>query len=229
MQLVYLTTALKVIFSFVVLWATARALGKKQVSQLTLFDYITGITIGSLAASAVTPQGQMGPIIWAMVLWGALSFGMHLIDLNSRKAQRFLDGHPSVLIHNGKVLEKNLRRAELTVEQMMMMLRLKGYFNVSQVEFALLETNGEVSVMPKSQVRPVTPSDLHISTSYEGLPTQVMHESKPIAEALEGLGLTEEWLSQKLQQQGARPEEVFTAWLETDGSLVIDRYGDRPH
>lgn len=159
--MIYLTVALRVIFVFASLWAIARLVGKKLMSQLTLFEYITGITIGSLAGSAVMPGAEMGPIAFAMALWGALSYGIHLVNLKTRKAQRFLDGHPTVLVHNGKVLEENLRRSELTVAEM----------------------------MPRSQARPVSPSELKISTTCEGLPTQIMHEGRPIRKAVQGLGL----------------------------------------
>lgn len=220
----------RTILSFLALWAIARVLGKRQIGQLTLFDYITGITIGSIAASLSLPAANWAPALLSMGLWGALSYSFHWLDTKGRTLHRVIDGEPTILIQHGQILEGNLNRLHLNHQELMGLLRTKGYFNIAEVEYALLETNGELSVLPKSQYRPLQPRDLGISTRYEGLPVQVMQEGRPWLEGLQAVGLTEEWLLDELRRQGVKkPEEVFAAWLATDGTLVVDRYKDKLH
>lgn len=226
----YLHVALTTVVSFLSLWTITRVLGKKQISQLTLFDYITGITIGSLAAELISPEGAWLPILLALSLWGTLAWGFHWVDLKGRRIHRFLDGAPVILIRNGKILEQNLREEQINLEQLESMLRVKGYFDLSQVEFAVLETDGQLSVLPRSQYRPVQPRDLKVPTEYEGMPTQVMQEGRPLPQQLQKIGLSEEWLRRELMRQGITSfDEVMGAWLGTDGTLTVDRYQDGPH
>lgn len=226
----YMITLSKAVITFVALWALARILGKKLISRLTLFDFLAAITLGTLSAQAILPNQPSGPILAAAATFAGLSILFNWLDLKGLTILQFLDGEPTVLVENGKVLEDNLRRNRLTIRQLESQLRLKGYFSLAEVEFALLETNGKISVQPKSQFRFVKPADLHVPTSYEGLATQVMHEGKALPERLKGAGLSEEWLRQELACQGITdPSEVFGAWLQSNGALTVDRYDDRPH
>lgn len=228
--MIYLTVVWKTLFTFLALWALARILGKKLISRLTLFDFLAAITLGTLGAQAMLPTQASGPILTAAATFAGLSILFNFLDLSGLSILAFLDGEPTVLIENGKVLEGNLRRNRLTVRQLESQLRLKGYFRTAEIEFALLETNGKISVEPKSQYRYVRPSDLHLSTSYEGLTTQVMHEGKPLPERLKGAGLSEAWLYGELARQGIiDPENVFSAWLQSDGTLSVDQFRDHPH
>jgi uncharacterized membrane protein YcaP (DUF421 family) len=152
------------------------------------------------------------------------------VALKGRTIHALLDGQPIVVVENGKLMEENLRRAELSLTDLESLLRVQGYFDLSAIEVALLETNGQVSVRPKSQNRPVQPADLGLPTAYEALSTQVIHEGRPLVRELKGLGLSEEWVLGRLAEQGVTgPAEVSAAWLTSDGRLVVDRYADRPH
>lgn len=226
----YLTAFATTAGFFMLMWAVSRMLGKHLIRRLTLFDFISAITLGSLTASALGQNSTTGAMAFSIVLWAAMALLFDWLDLTGKFMHSFLNGEPTILIENGKIMEHNLRRARLTLSGLESMLRQKGYFEVGQVEFAILETSGKISVLPKSQYRPVRPADLRVPTSYEGLSTQVMQEGKPILPWLKGIGLDEAWLDRELQRQGvARSDEVFSAWVTSDGRLVVDRYRDQPH
>lgn len=221
-----ITTLLKTALSFGTLWGLARLLGKKQLGQLTLFDYMTGITLGSLAAGLIIDPEYVVPLV-GMLGWVLLSLLLHFLDMKGRTLHRLLDDKPSILIRNGKVQEQALRKNQLNVEELMSELRSSGYFHLEQVEYAVLEPNGKLSVLPKSQYRPVQPHDLGLSTQHEGLLIQVMQEGRSIPHGLRQAGLGEDWLQGELARQQIAAEDVFAAWLDTQGKLVIDRYETR--
>jgi uncharacterized membrane protein YcaP (DUF421 family) len=222
----YLQTFLKALLAFASLLGVARILGKKQIGQLTLFDYITGITMGTLAAAVVIEEAWTRPLL-GLVAWAALSFLMHRLNLRGRSINRATDGAPTILVRGGQVLEQALRKEQLTLSHLMSLLRQSGCFNVQEVEFALLETDGTLSVLPKSQYRPVQPRDLHLPTAYEGLPIQLMQEGRLIPHGLKQAGLSAAWLKGELARRQAEPETVFAAWLDTRGALHLDRYEGR--
>lgn len=224
----YLHVAWMTLATFAALWAITRIMGKRQISQLTFFDYITGITIGSIAANGLEEPSRWGTQLLAMVLWAGAALGLHWVGIKFRAVHQVMDGAPSILVQNGKVLEENLGKVGMDLGSLFSLLRLQGYFDLSEIEFALMETDGRVSVLPRSQYRPVRPQDLKLPTRYEGLPTQVIHEGKPLGVHLQQLGLTEEWLRVELNRQGVTDslDSIFAAWLNPDGTLVIDRYQD---
>ena len=221
------TTLLKTLLSFTTLWVLARLLGKKQIGHLTLFDYMTGITLGAIASSLIVEREYVGPLT-GMLAWTALAFLMHFLDMKGRTLHRILDDKPAILIRNGQVDERELRRNQLNIEELMSQLRQAGYFHLEEVEFALLEANGKLSVLPRSQYRPLQPRDLHVPTQYEGLLIQVMQEGRTVPHGLQQAGLPEDWLQGELARQQVAPEEVFAAWLDSRGKLVVDRYSSHP-
>lgn len=220
--MVYLHVLFTTLLSFASLWVITRVLGQKQISQLTLFDYITGITIGSVAAELISPEGEWKPILLSLFTWGALAWAFHKLGMVNRTLHRVMDGSPAILIRNGKILEKQLGKMQLPLQELMSMLRDKGFFNLEEVEFALLETNGALSVLPKSQFRPMQPRDLKVKTAYEGLTAQVMQEGMFIDNGIKESGYSKEWLERQLENRGLEPREVFAAWIMPDGRLLMD-------
>ncbi len=215
---------------FLVMWIVSRRLGKHLVRRLTLFDFISSITLGTFAASAVTKDLPAGVIVVSLIFWAGLAGLFDWINLKGRRTHLTLDGAPVVLVENGKVMEENLRKERLTLSHLEAMLREKGFFDLTQVEIALMETTGKLSVRPTSQSRPVQPGDLGLPTQYEALSTRIIHEGRPLTKELQGLGLSEEWLLAELARQGITgPDELFAAWLTSGGRLVVDRYQDTRH
>lgn len=224
----YLESVLRAAVLFGVLLVATRVMGKKQPRAVTVFDYIVGITVGSIAGDLTTNLEQpLLPRLAALGTWVGLSLLMHLVGLKSQWFAKLTQGEPLILIHNGKILEDKLALTTLTTNDLMGMLRERGYFDLNEIEFALLETNGQLSVLPRSQARPVTRQDLGLSTQYEGVATEVVYEGRILSANLQRFGLDEQWLLDRLRQHGVEdPKEVFYAALDTRGNLYIDRYKD---
>lgn len=215
--------------AFFTLLILTRILGKQQVSQLTFFDYIIGITVGSIAADIIDSNRSLVSELIGLTSWMGFAFLLQVVTLKSRKLGKVIDGDPIVVIRNGKILEQNMAKMRYKTKELLEQLRLKGAFNVADVEFAILETNGDLSVLKKSQHLPVTPDDLNIPTNYSGLSTSLILEGQVIRENLEKCGLTLDWLLNELRAQGiSEIKEVLFAALDTSGKLYIDKYNDSP-
>ncbi|MFZ5639482.1 MAG: DUF421 domain-containing protein, partial [Bacillota bacterium] len=167
--------------------------------------------------------------ITGLASWMGLALLLQLITLKSRKLSKLIDSDPVVVIKNGKILEQNMAKMRYTTKELMEQLRLKGAFNLGDVEFAILETNGDLSVLKKSQHQPVTPKDMNMPTQYTGLPVQVILEGEVIRENLVKSGVSLNWLLGEVKKQGiTNIKDIFVASLDTSGNLYIDRYNDAP-
>jgi len=216
---------LRTTLSFAVLLLLARLLGKKQLSQLTFFNYITGITIGSIAADIAgeteTPfTNGLISLIWWSFLTGLVGY----IGIKSSKARIVLDGEPTIVIKEGKILEKAMQSIRLNIDDLSMMLREQGVFSTQDVDYAVLEPNGKLSILKKVKQQPATKQDLKVSTPIpKYFPSEIISDGKFISKNLEELNLTKESILQQLQKQGIHSvEEVFYAEIQNDGSLYID-------
>ena len=146
-------------------FALHAALGKRQVSQLTFFDYVVGITIGSIAGNFTTNLQVEASVHWTGLLtWTLWTLVLGVITVHSRKMSKIIAGEPTIVIHNGQILEGNFEKMNFAMDDLRAELREKKIFNLADVEFALLERNGKLSVLKKSQLHPVTPADLQLST-----------------------------------------------------------------
>ncbi|MCR4420562.1 MAG: DUF421 domain-containing protein [Clostridia bacterium] len=208
----------------------ARLLGKQQVGQLTFYEYVNGITFGSIAAVLATDvsSGRIWVHFLGLTLFATLTYCMGLVAIKSRPARRLIAGEPTIVVHNGKVLEGNMRKMRYNLDELIMQLREKDIFNLSDVEYAILEPNGSLSVLPKSQKRPVTPADLGVPTPYEGLASELVMDGQVIFQNLQQNGLSLEWLRNELAKRGITDlQQVAYAALNTDGSLYVDLRSDR--
>lgn len=223
-----LVVCVRSVFAFITLFIYARILGKQQISQLTFFEYVTGITIGSIAASMSTDLTTIGfHHFVGLTTWAALVLIIQVSIIRNRWLSKVLEGEPAIVIQNGHILESNLRMTRYTYSDLMQQLRQKNIFSLTDVEFAILEPNGELSVLPKSQKRPVTPEDLGIPTNYEGLSTEIIADGKLIEQNLKQLQLDADWLMQQLKSQGINDiNQVTFACLDSQGNLYIDKVTD---
>lgn len=203
-------------------------MGKKQMSQLTFFDYVVGITIGSIAAGLSTDQSVT--IINGLIgifVWGIFPILLGYLDMKSPKLRKIVDGTPTVLIHKGKVLEKNLKKEKLTINELMLLLREKNVFKLSDVEFAVMETNGQLSVLNKSDMQPVTPKVAGLTVDMEHEPRVVIMNGEVKEKTLKALGLSQKWLLEKIKNQGAKTfEDVFLAQVDSKGNVYVDLYDE---
>ncbi|WP_379969582.1 YetF domain-containing protein [Ectobacillus sp. sgz5001026] len=229
-QLDFWEIILRSTISFIVLLVLARLLGKKQLSQLTFFNYITGITIGSIAANIAGENetsflNGLTSIIW----WSFLTFVMEYIGIKSSKARIILDDEPTIVMKEGKILEKALKSVRLNIDDFSMMLREQGVFSSKDVSYAVLEPDGKLSILKKVENQLVTKKDLQVPTTIpKYLPTEIISDGEIVHKNLKELDVTKEWVLQQLKKQGIHSiEEVFYAEIQTDGSLYIDLKRDK--
>lgn len=218
----------RAVVSFITLLVYANVLGKQQVGQLTFFDFTTALAIGNLAGALTADfDSRAWPHFVGLSLWMLMALGAQWISLKSRWWAHILGGESTIVIQNGRILEKNMRGSRYRFDDLLMQLREKGIFDLSEVEFAVLETNGQLSVLKRSQYLPVTPKDLSLPTSYKGLGSVLIHDGTVLKPGLAEVNLTESWLAQELEKRGIHtPDEVSLAILSTTGSLYVDRFDD---
>lgn len=212
-----LYTAVDSFVAAILLFLFARLMGKKQIAQLTFFDYIVGISIGSIAA-AVSVDRRVSPLngIVSMIVWTALPIVFSYASVHSMSVRRALDGTPTVLIQNGKIIEKNLRKLKFTVNDLLEELRIKDVFNLSEVEFAILETSGKLSVLKKSPEQPAVFAN-------------VIVDGKLMKENLRQINISEDWLMCELKKNGINTvSSVLLAVCDMNRHLIIDQKDDDP-
>lgn len=216
------------IVSFLLLMMMARIMGKKQISQLTFFDYCVGITIGSIAATMSVDQNvKIANGLLALLIWGLFPTILALASLKSKWFTKIIDGSPTILIEKGNVLEENMKKTLLSIEELMLLLREKGTFKVSDVEMAILETNGQLSILLKTDQQPVTPTIARITIPQEHSPTILIMDGQLLKKGLKDRGLTEEWLGNEVKKQGATTiKDVFLAQVDSLGNVYVDLYDD---
>ncbi|NLW08021.1 MAG: DUF421 domain-containing protein [Clostridia bacterium] len=216
---------LQTLLAFSAILFYTRILGKQQIGQLTFFDYINGITFGSIAAVLATDTGpkQTGLHFLGLTLFAVFTYIAGYVVMVNRPARKLIAGEATVVVHNGKILEDNMKKMHYNLDELSMQLRQKGIFDIADVEYAILETDGVLSVLPKSQKRPLTPADLKLPTSYEGIPVELIMDGEIIFQNLEQVRLDEQWLLQQLQAQGVQDvSQVDYAVLRSDGSVYIN-------
>lgn len=220
----YMLILIRSIASFVILLVLTRIMGKKQLSQMTLFDYVIGITIGSIAASmSVDPNVQISNGIISLIIWGLFSTILGYIGMKSRTFLQLSDGRPTILINNGKIIDKSLKKNQLTIDELMMLLREKGVFKLEEVETAIFETNGELSIMKKTEYDPITPDLLKLKVKNEKAPFLLVVDRHVLKKNLKSSGYSMEWLMKELKKQKIDSiEEVFVAQVDANGKLFVD-------
>lgn len=210
--------------TFAVLLLLTRLLGKKQMSQLTFFNYVTGITIGSIAGNiAGESETPFFDGLVSLVTWVLLTILLSLLSLKWPGARVILDNEPTIVIKDGRIDERAMKSVQLHLDDLNMMLRETGVFMVKDVRYAILETNGALSVLLKGQNLPATKKDVNVGTGpAKYLPTEIISDGKVVRKNLTEYDLTEAWLLKELGKHGvSRPEQVFFAQLQEDGTLDV--------
>ncbi len=204
------------------LFIIAKIMGHRQVAQLDFFDYITGITIGSIAAELATElEAPWKPLI-AMIIYGAASIGLNLITNKLPKARKYINGSPTILMNNGKLYRKNMKKVKLDLDEFLMMCREQGYFDLNNVQTAIFECNGKLTVLPVSANRPVTPTDLNLSPSPDSINYEVIMDGRIIKENLKRIGLDSNWLNTQVKAQGYNNvKEIFLGLCDNNNQLSL--------
>jgi uncharacterized membrane protein YcaP (DUF421 family) len=214
--------------AIVMLFLIVRILGKRQISQLTFFEFILGITLGELAGFLSTDiQANYLHGIVALLTWFIFAFLLELVTLKSMTLRHLFEGRGTVMIKDGKVMEDNLKKERYTGDELMQSLRKKNVFRLADVEFALLESSGDLSVLVKKDNQPITPKHLGIKVSPEQEPQIVINDGNIMDEPLATIGLNREWLNTELEKLGIPVENVFLGQVDASGELFVDLYDDQ--
>ncbi|NLX90662.1 MAG: DUF421 domain-containing protein [Firmicutes bacterium] len=222
-----LTVIIRTLILYALVFATMRLTGKRQIGQLQPYEVTVAIMISALAA--IPMEDVSIPLTNSIIPILLLLSGQVLVSMLSMKVNKvraFLCGKPSILVENGKLVEQELKKSRVNLNDLLEQLRLAGFHNIADVEFAIMESNGEFSVIPKSQKRPVTPEDLGVSTKYEGITQTLIIDGRVDHDNLCRTGLTEEWLARELSKFGIHNvKDVLLASLDTSGKLYFQVKG----
>ncbi len=224
----WLEVAIRSFTILIGLFFVIRLLGKKQLSEMSFFEYIIGITIGAIAGHLSIDTGI--PISYgvaSIAIWIFVPFLLNYISLKSKVVRDFSEGTETVFIKDGKIMEDNLKQEHYSADNLLSQLRKKNVFNVADVEFAVLETNGDLSVLLKKEKQPLTSKDLHIPAGIEKEPQTVIMDGHILDESLKNRGLNREWLKTELEKIGVTIENVYLGQVDVTGQLTVDLFDDK--
>jgi uncharacterized membrane protein YcaP (DUF421 family) len=218
-----LFTVLRTTGAYILLLALIRTIGRKSLSEMTLFNFALGITLGSLTAH-VCLMGDESPetTITALLTFSVLGILTDLIHLKSIRMRKIINAEPMILIHNGKIIKGNMKKARITLTELTRMLRIKSAFSISDVNYAIMENNGELSVLLKASKSPLTPTEMNLSPTEKSLTKDLIMDGKILKENLGYSGLSEKELLEKLKAMGIEDTgEIFYAGLESSDELYV--------
>lgn len=202
---------LKVLCFYLVTIAIMRLMGKSTINQMTPYDLVAIIIVGTVASEPLASTK-----FWQTLLTLGILVGLHIVfsymSLN-QWAHRFFLGEPTLLIKHGKILEDNLEKSQLSVAQILSILRSKGYPKIADVDYAVLEPIGKVSVIPKPENTPTTVEHLNVTIDDQGLPIAVIIDGKIQNKNLKLLGTSKEWLIERLKEEGHKPKDIIYAFV----------------
>lgn len=219
----YFTIFYQAIFSVIALFILTKLMGYRQVSQFSMFDYVNGITIGSIAAEMATDlEGNFMKPLLAMVIYTIFVLILAKLSQKSIKLRRLINGKPITILKNGTIYNENLKKAKMEVDEFLVECRISGYFDLSQLESAVLEPNGKISFLPITEDRPATPKDLGITPVQEEVFANVIIDGKILEYNLKHVGKDKNWLEQKLEGQNIKDiKDVFLATCDKQGNFFV--------
>lgn len=219
---------LRALVSLIALFLVTKLLGKKQVSQLSLFDYVIGISIGNFAAEMTTDlELPYTHGVVAVLIFGLVAYIVSILTMKSISLRRFFIGTPTVLIQEGKILLKGLKRVKFDINDLLEECRGNGYFDISQIEYALMEANGKLSILPKGDNMPVTVKDMNLKSVKQGLAANIIIDGKIMYNNLKNMNKDEKWLFQELKIKGYKTyENILLATLDNNEKITIYEKND---
>lgn len=220
MEFVYI-----IILSFVsiaVLFILTKLMGYRQISEMSFFDYVIGISIGSIAAEMATNIDlEWWKGVSAMVFYAVAGILFSILSQKSIKARKFISGQPIILINKGKILKENLKKARIDIDDLLSSARGNGYFNISDIEYAIMETTGKISFMPVALKRQLNPKDFNFAPENEGLCINVILDGRIIEKDLENAHFSKEELERQIRNQGKRVEDIMLATVDNKKQLTL--------
>ena len=214
----------------IIIFFLTKLLGKKQISQLSFFDYIVGITIGSTVAdiSLDIEKNFMGGIV-SLVIFVMIAYFISVITMKSIAARRFLVGVPTVLVEKGKIIESGLKKSKLDVNELLAEARIEGYFDLEEIDYAFMEINGAISFLPKEKDKPVTKRDVKIKCDKGGLTVNAIIDGIYMENNMKAIDKDKKWLDHELKVQGYDEyDDILLATIDTNYKVTVYRKGIRP-
>lgn len=217
-----LETLMRGTISLVTLFLITKLMGKKQMSELSLFDYVIGVSIGNFVAEiTINIDNQFINGLISIILFGLVSFIITKLSIKSIILRRFFMGVPTILIQNGKLIEKNLVKAKIDINDLLEECRINGYFDLSEIEFAIMEANGKVSILPKGENKPLTIKDMNLKIEKQGLCSNVIIDGKIMHKNLENINKTDKWLEKELKIKGKNINDILLATVDINEKLNL--------
>lgn len=211
------------LLSAAALFLIAKMIGHKQVAQLEFFDYITGITIGSIAAELATTLDKpwWKPTI-SVFVFGAVTVGLSIATRKLPRTRKLINGTPTIVMNNGKLYRENMKKAKLELSEFMLLCRQEGYFNLNDIQTAVFEYNGKLSIMPVSTKRPLNPEDIKLYPQPENIGTEIIMDGRIMGENLKRKGLSDEWLKKEMEKHGYKnAKEIFLGICYDNNELTL--------
>lgn len=211
------------LLSIAALFITTKIMGHKQVAQLDFFDYVSGITIGSIGAELATEIEEPWKPLIAIGIYGLASMFLGLLANKMPKTRKYINGSPTILMNDGKLYRENLKAAKLELSEFLLLCREDGYFDLDEIQTAIFEHNGKLSVLPKAAHRPATPEDLGIPAKAAHIGTELIMDGKIMGENLERIGKDKKWLDERLSLLGyENVSDIFLAvYREGDDEISL--------
>ena len=218
-----LKVVLASLFSAAILFVIAKIIGHKQVAQLEFFDYITGITIGSIAAElATTLDKPWWKPTMSMIVFGIITVILSVLTRRLPRSRKFINGTPTIVLNDGKLYRKNMKKAKLELSEFLLLCRQEGYFNLDDIQTAVYEYNGKLSILPVSTKRPLTPEDMKLSPLHEHIGTEVIMDGRIIGSNLRRRDLSVAWLQKELKSQGYQSaKQIFLGICGKNNQLTL--------
>lgn len=219
----FLNICFRTILVLIILFFITKMMGKKQISELNFFDYVVGITIGSIAADiSLDIEKNMIAGIAALFIYGFISYIISFVSIKSILARRFFIGVPTVLVEKGKIIESGLKKSKIDVNDLLMVARENGYFNLDEIDYALMEVNGNISFLPKEKEKPVTKRDMKIKCSNEGLTVNAIIDGKYMVNNMKAINKDKEWLDHELKVNGYdNYDNILLATIDNNYKVTI--------
>lgn len=226
----FLNICFRTILVLIILFFITKMMGKKQISELNFFDYVVGITIGSIAADiSLDIEKNMIAGIAALFIYGFISYIISFVSIKSILARRFFIGVPTVLVEKGKIIESGLKKSKIDVNDLLMVARENGYFNLDEIDYGLMEVNGNISFLPKEKDKPVTKRDMKIKCSNEGLTVNAIIDSKYMVNNMKAINKDKEWLDHELKVNGYdNYDNILLATIDNNYKVTIYEKNVKP-
>ena len=218
----FLNVVILGVVSFIVLFVLSRIMGYRAISELSFFDYVVGITIDSVAAEMSTNiDMEWWKGVTAMVIYALLDVLFTVLSQKNVLARQIISGNPIILIYKGKIYKKNLKKARIELNDLLSSARSAGYFNIADVDYAIMETTGKISFQPVALKRPLNPKDFNFAPQSEGLTINVIMDGKIMEDDLADAKIDKKDLIRRVRQQDKDVKNIFLGIMDSNGVLTL--------